>query len=247
MPIDILAQKQGPSLEKQASMLSRWTYEWITKLMQLGAKRPLEMEDIPPLDPENQAINIHEKFQHFWKLEKENANKTRTPGKMLLRALLFAFGGDFQRAGVYLILLNILTLGSPVVLLFLIRWLQDSQSGLIDGSDVTLPYCLAALLFFMQILASVFTNWNYEMSQRTGFRLRTSLTMALYNKSFHYSAAAKQHQSIGKILNVSITDTNRIDIACQFFHMLWGAPLLVVGATGLLVWVLGLSGNIFFN
>ena len=44
-------------------------------------------------------------------------------------------------------------------------------------------------------------------------------------------------------MNIMSTDTNRLDLATQFSHFLWSAPLQIMVATGILGWQLGLSGG----
>jgi ATP-binding cassette subfamily C (CFTR/MRP) protein 1 len=44
--------------------------------------------------------------------------------------------------------------------------------------------------------------------------------------------------SSGKIMNIMSTDTNRLDMVCQFIHFSWSTPMQMAIATGLLIWQL---------
>nr|KAJ3410852.1 hypothetical protein HK105_002793 [Polyrhizophydium stewartii] len=90
-------------------------------------------------------------------------------------------------------------------------------------------------------------NWSTELTTKTGFNARTSLTSALYQKSLRLSAAARQEYSVGKITNIIATDTNRVDISFQFINMAWAAPYQILFATALLIWTIGPSGLVGFG
>ncbi|KAI8906011.1 P-loop containing nucleoside triphosphate hydrolase protein [Gorgonomyces haynaldii] len=210
--------------ESQASWLSKSVYEWLTKLLLVGAKRPLELSDISELDPSYKAERIYAAF-------KKHYHSKSKPQFKVFYALYQAFGREFMKAGVYLLVQNLLTGTSPIFLLYLIKGNQPDW----------VAYLLSLGLLLMQLATTLFTNWHYEMAMRTGFKIKTALTMALYEKGFKLSSKAKQEHSIGKIVNVASTDTNRLDISMQFFHMMYGAPLLIVLVQGLLYWLLGIS------
>lgn len=232
--------------ELKAGTVSRCTYSWISPLLFEGAKRPLTTQHLYPLSPANRAEEIYNVFEDAWEAIKKIDGKARvqsSPIVLILRASVISFGSGFAKAAVFLLFQNLVIVAGPLLLLYLLRWIENYQSEVQPDLHVSLvfPYMLAVGLFCIQILTTFLTNWNYEMSQLTGFRLRTALTMALYKKSLRLSTAARNMYSTGFILNCSVSDTNRIDLACQFFHGLWGSPLLILITTGLLFWILGPS------
>lgn len=200
-------QSTHPSPESSSSFLSKWTYSWITPLLTRGARTGLHMEDMYALDSENEASHVSRIFEKAWKSELvRHKDKPITPSMLLFRSLYKAFGKDFVKAGYFLIFQNAMTVGSPVVLLFLITWINQYQTGTATSS-LALPFGLAVVLFVTQNFATLFTNWHYELAQRTGFRFRTALTMALYKKSLKLSSSARREHSVGKILNIAVTGT----------------------------------------
>ncbi|CAG8740969.1 9300_t:CDS:10, partial [Gigaspora margarita] len=55
------------------------------------------------------------------------------------------------------------------------------------------------------------------------------------------SGKARSLFTNGKITNLMSTDTTRIDIACGYFHVIWGAPIQICIILGLLIFNIGLS------
>lgn len=237
------------------SLFSRKTYSWADPIFLLGAKRPLNMEDIPSLEKEFTAEEIYNKFEIAWKNELTNGNSKSVSNLRVIRAVWRAFRYDYMWGGFYLVLFNTLNVASPLVLQLLLNWLSDPISYT-DSANATLwkPYTIATSLFIMQVMSSCYSNWQYELAFKTGYRLRTALTMAIFRKSFLLSGKARQTYSAGKIVNISTTgnsiltiDTNRLDMASQYLNMLWASPIMIILATVILYVNLGVSGIPFFN
>ncbi|KAL2913384.1 hypothetical protein HK105_207129 [Polyrhizophydium stewartii] len=138
-----------------------------------------------------------------------------------------------------------LSVGSSVILLYLITWIQDVQAGRETFGD-WFGYVMAVSIFVAQVYVTLANNWSTELTTKTGFNARTSLTSALYQKSLRLSAAARQEYSVGKITNIIATDTNRVDISFQYLNMLWAAPYQIIIATALLIWTIGPSALVGF-
>ncbi|KAL2913381.1 hypothetical protein HK105_207126 [Polyrhizophydium stewartii] len=137
------------------------------------------------------------------------------------------------------------SVGSSVILLYLITWIQDVQAGRETFGD-WFGYVMAVSILVAQFVSTLAYNWHYELTTKTGFNARTSLTSALYQKSLRLSAAARQEYSVGKITNIIATDTNRVDIHFYYINMLWAAPYQIIIATALLIWTIGPSALVGF-
>ncbi|KAG0223167.1 hypothetical protein BGW42_006079 [Actinomortierella wolfii] len=68
-PVPEPGSNPGVSPEFTASFPSRLTFHWIQPLMSLGARRPLETEDLWIVSEERKASNISAKFQAEWAKE----------------------------------------------------------------------------------------------------------------------------------------------------------------------------------
>ena len=140
---------------------------------------------------------------------------------------------DFAISGIYLFLYNCIGLASPIVIRYLLIWLEGPTASTLY------PYCLALVLLFMQILATFLYNKQFELAQRTGYRLRTGMSLVLFRKYFKLSNSSRKVYSVGKIVNISSTDTLKVDLACQYFHMMWCSITLLMGAFAIIYVFLG--------
>lgn len=81
--------------ERNASILSRTYFGWMTPLLQLGYKKPITEKDVWKLDTWDQTKILIEKFQRCW-IEESQRSKP-----WLLRALNNSFGGRFWLGGLF--------------------------------------------------------------------------------------------------------------------------------------------------
>ncbi|KAH9262238.1 hypothetical protein BASA82_000739 [Batrachochytrium salamandrivorans] len=229
------------SPEFQSGLFVRWTYGWISPLLRDGYNHPLEQSELWLLDEHLQSKNINKRFDVAWQQEllRPDASR-RSSSYRLIRALLVAFGYDYIRSGLFMFVESILLVGSSVLLLYLITWIQDTQTKVNINGD-WFGYTMAISIFLAQLFTTFAENWQFELTTKTGYYVRAALTSALYKKSLVLSGRSRLQYSAGMITNIIATDTNRVDIACQFLNLGWGAPLQIAMATGLLIWTIGPS------
>ncbi|CBI35971.3 unnamed protein product, partial [Vitis vinifera] len=70
----------------KSSFISKLTFSWINPLLRLGYSKPLVLEDIPSLTPEDEAELAYKNFAHAWELLQREKNSTNT-SNLVLRAL----------------------------------------------------------------------------------------------------------------------------------------------------------------
>ncbi|KAI9024263.1 P-loop containing nucleoside triphosphate hydrolase protein [Hyaloraphidium curvatum] len=227
------------SPEDQAGVLSRASLWWLTPLVRLGYKRPLIHEDLYPLKKNLDAHTISDGFAAKWRDEKARA-ATAAPPKdkvKLFNALWAAYGFQFLIAGFFLLVVNICTLTSPVVLRFLLE--DINGGGAVPGRDKAFGYAMAATLFALQLFSTLANNGFQARSSTTGFMVRTSLVSAIYDKTLRLSPGARVEFTAGKTVNLMSVDTSRLDAASSQLHQLWSAPLVVSVAIVILLVQLG--------
>ncbi|EGF81682.1 hypothetical protein BATDEDRAFT_19380 [Batrachochytrium dendrobatidis JAM81] len=230
----------NPSPEYRLNVFIRWTYGWISPLLKNGYKHPLQQKELWDLDAHLQAKNINATFDAAWQKELQRPNVKSSPSIRLLRVLFAAFGKDLVRSAGDMGVTSILSVGSSVLLLYMITWIQDTQAGVATFGD-WFGYVMAISIFLAQLFTTFADNWQLELTTKTGYNIKTSLIAALYKKSLVLSGKSRLKYSIGMITNIIATDTNRVDIACQYLNMGWGAPFQITMATALLIWTIGPS------
>ncbi|RXH67363.1 hypothetical protein DVH24_027483 [Malus domestica] len=63
-----------------ASFLSKLTFAWINRLLNLGSSKTLALEDIPSLVSEDEADLAYQKLAHAWDSQGEGLKQHREPG-----------------------------------------------------------------------------------------------------------------------------------------------------------------------
>ncbi|KAL2913401.1 hypothetical protein HK105_207146 [Polyrhizophydium stewartii] len=242
-PRDAATGPLGASPEFRTNVLVRWTYGWLNPLLRRGFRHPLQHDELWQLDERLTAAAIGKRLLDAWAAElKRPGGDAATPAWRLARTIFAAFGADLVRSAMHMFVQSTLSVGSSVILLYLITWIQDVQAGRETFGD-WFGYVMATIIFCSRLLSTMAYNWSTELTTKTGFNARTSLTSALYQKSLRLSAAARQEYSVGKITNIIATDTNRVDISFQYMNMLWAAPYQIIIATALLIWTIGPSAT----
>ncbi|ORY42753.1 P-loop containing nucleoside triphosphate hydrolase protein [Rhizoclosmatium globosum] len=229
--------------ETRAGPISRWTYSWLNALLRKGSAKPLEIADLDILADAFTAKTLGSALEASWTAELQRPSEqvgNASAAFRLFRAAFAAFSTDYLRAGIFMFVYSILQLASSVILLYLIRWIQKVAVET-ENLDLGYGFGLAVALFLAQLLGTLSFNWHLELTTKTGFRMRTSLIQAIYRKSFKISNEARKDYPVGKIVNLTATDTNRIDTSLQWNHYIWSAPFQIISAIGLLIWILGVS------
>ncbi|KAJ3417589.1 Canalicular multispecific organic anion transporter 2 [Chytridiales sp. JEL 0842] len=157
------------------------------------------------------------------------------------RVIKKIYGPKFGRAAVSRVVADVLTVASPVVLAFLIRYLASIAAlGFVDDRP-WYGYVLAVSLFIMQLVSSWLMMAHHADCAKLGFEIRTALIGATFQKMLRISPSTRSKLTTGKIINVIVSDTNRLDLACNTLATLYSAPLVLFTAIGVLLWFLGPS------
>ncbi|XP_052481316.1 ABC transporter C family member 12 isoform X4 [Gossypium raimondii] len=214
--------------ERQASIISRIFFGWITPLMQQGYKRPITERDVWKLDTWDQTEILIHKFHRCWDKEAKRSKP------WLLRALNSSLGGRFWLGGVFKIGCDLCQFAGPMLLNHL---LQSMQRG--DPAWVGYIY---AFLMFLGVLCVVLLEAQYMQNVwRVGFRLRSTLVAAIFHKSLRLTHEARKNFPSGKITNMITTDATALQQICQQLHVLWSAPFRIIISMVLLYQQLGVA------
>ena len=77
---------------------------------------------------------------------------------------------------------------------------------------------LVFVLFFLQVISSLFNQQHLYRSMSTGILLRGGLITAIYRRCTKLTARARSTLPNGKLVNHISTDVSRIDYCCFLFH-----------------------------
>jgi hypothetical protein len=108
-----------------AGLYSRALFTWLTPLMVLGFKRPLEEADVPPLAAADTASHLFFAFRREWQKELRGGGSSGVnPKASLVRALVATCGTLFFSAALFKLCQDLLTFVGPYLLSSIIIYLQ---------------------------------------------------------------------------------------------------------------------------
>ncbi|ORY83038.1 P-loop containing nucleoside triphosphate hydrolase protein [Protomyces lactucae-debilis] len=210
----------GVCPERDANIISRLFFEWMTPLMHLGYTRPLEAGDVWRVDETRTAEQLSKTLH-------ENLMKRSATGSN--HALAFALSDShrwtFWSGGVFKLMSDTIQTLNTLIIRALIRFVGEAYYY---ARDPTLPrpnigrgVGLAVGLFLMQAASAFLTHHFFYRAMITGALCRGGLISLIYKKSLRLSNKSRTEWTNGKITNLMSTDTYRIDFAAGYAHMLW--------------------------
>ncbi|KAF7319425.1 ABC protein [Mycena chlorophos] len=249
-----------------ASLFSRLTYLWISPMMVLGFQRTLQASDLWKMGPEQEAEFLTRKLEASWARRVEEANVWNQrvkdgevkPG--LLRRAMWSIPGrnrkKLEKAWSSPTLLNSWALSSSrrVSCYFHELGLNLSQSLINFAKERALQkdehepeanigrgIGMALGLLCTIITASVCQHQFFFRSMSTGVLARAALTGAVYERALYLTPTARRKLPNSQLLNFVSADISRVDMAAQWFHAAWTAPIQVTVCLIILLVQLGPS------
>uniref|UniRef100_A0A8C2AUB4 Multidrug resistance-associated protein 1 n=1 Tax=Cyprinus carpio TaxID=7962 RepID=A0A8C2AUB4_CYPCA len=243
-----LFSQANPCPELGASFLSRITFWWITGLMVIGYKRPLEEKDLWSLNTEDKSEKVVPQLVRRWDQEcnKVKRSEVRTKGEKkdgqpieeseillaktlqktgepsLFCALCRTFGPYFLVSSLYKIIHDILMFVGPEILRLLIQFVNDSSAPSWHG------YFYTTLLLVCTCVQTLILQKYFHVCFVTGMRLRTAIVGAVYRKALVITNAARRTSTVGEIVNLMSVDAQRFMDLITYINMIWSAPLQVI-------------------
>ena len=196
-------------------------FGWLTPLIRLGAKRPLQFDDLWQTFDEEKAEVIWDKFSPAWQRENEKAAGEQRKPK-LKNAFARIYGLHFLFAMLVWGYTIADTLLGPQFLDWLVNYsvraMEDPSTPAIDGYK----FCL--LMFGSAVLAAFCRSYTLHTTTRIFLRMRNALILAIYKKSLRIGS---RNRDDGKINNLMSSDTQKLVEFSQQVHNMWSAPIII--------------------
>uniref|UniRef100_A0A182IP70 ABC-type glutathione-S-conjugate transporter n=1 Tax=Anopheles atroparvus TaxID=41427 RepID=A0A182IP70_ANOAO len=252
-----ITKKDCPELS--ASFPSRIFFGWFDRLAWVGFRKPLEVEDLWNMRPEDSSKEVSPAFLAHWNKTLEKTYQTRetsndvtfkklgansarvdfrtTKSKSIasiLPALIKTFGGTFLFGSFLKFGQDLLTFASPQILKLIIGFV---------GSDEPMWKGLlyAITLFVVAGTQTLLLGQYFNRMFFVGLRIRTALISAIYRKALIISNSARKGSTVGEIVNLMAVDAQRFMDLTTYINMLWSAPLQIALALYFLWQLLGPS------
>jgi len=247
--------------EERAWFLSRLFFSWMGPLFRRAAElhkegKAVELEDLIPLMKCDKSQNLATKFEEAWKKQTshdkpsegrrsmeglKNAKENGT-GK-LQRALLSVMGWRFILAGVVKAVNTALQFSFPLLLNAILGFIEAASAGELDESDAWYDryrgYWLSALLFVVMASKAATESKYFHMVNRSGWEARTSVSVAVYNKSLRLSSSERASTTLGEIVNLMQVDASKIEMFIPQVHVIWDGAFQILGYMAILYTLIG--------
>ncbi|XP_010540924.1 PREDICTED: ABC transporter C family member 5-like [Tarenaya hassleriana] len=216
----------------EAGLFNLATLSWLNPLLSLGAKRPLELKDIPLLAPRDRAKTTYKVLNSNWeKLKAENPSKPPS----LAWAILKSFWKEAACNAVFAGLNTLVSYVGPYLVNDFVNYLGGQETYPHEG------YILAGIFFTAKLVETVTTRQWYLGVDILGMHVRSALTAMVYRKGLKLSSVAKQSHTSGEIVNYMAVDVQRVGDYSWYLHDIWMLPLQIVLALAILYRSVGVA------
>ncbi|XP_066905610.1 multidrug resistance-associated protein 1 [Halyomorpha halys] len=245
---------EKPCPEESSSFLNRITFFWFDKTIYRGYKKPLLINDLWSMKPQDSASQVFAILEGFLNKvstkdkksvtlkpseyarindNKENMTSMKKP-LSILPVLCKSFGASYLVGASFKLMQDILTFTNPQLLKCLIDFVRGDE-----------PYWkglfYAAVLLASNTLQLLFLTQYYYSSMLIGLRMKTALTMAIYRKALKLSSSARKTSTVGEIVNLMAVDAQRFYNILISMSNLWSVPLQIILAVFFIWQILGPS------
>ncbi|XP_008282467.1 multidrug resistance-associated protein 7 [Stegastes partitus] len=136
----------------------------------------------------------------------------------LLRVLHKAFGLRYYSLGVLKVTINISSFAGPLLLNILVNFMEDKDAPLSTG-----VWC-AVGLFATTLLCAILRSVFFFQVSKVELTVRAALVSAIYGKALRVSSCSLAGFTLGEVVNLMSTDTDRVVNFLRSFHELWSMP-----------------------
>lgn len=219
---------------RDAGLFSLATLSWLNPLLSIGAKRPLELKDIPLVAPSDRAKASYKAVNSNWeKLKAENQNSSKQPS--LAWALLKSFWKEAALNAVFAGMNTLVSYVGPYLISYFVDFLGGKETFAHEG------YILTGIFFAAKLVETLTTRQWYLGVDILGMHVRSALTAMVYKKGLRLSSSAKQSHTSGEIVNYMAVDVQRVGDYSWYIHDMWMLPLQIVLALVILYKNVGIA------
>ncbi|XP_037803967.1 multidrug resistance-associated protein 1-like [Penaeus monodon] len=207
------SEKQVPRL--QASFLNRLFFFWGGSIVWLGWRRPLTLDDLWDVEPENTTASLAAQWDAAFSRDGKTAPaEVREPGRLrpamvpvsgrqrsVLQCLFRIIRWPFLGAGVLCFLAEGSRFLTPQLLSLIISFMTTPEQPAWYG------YLLCALLLASCVLVTLLKNRYFYVMFTQSVRIRSAIMTAVYRKALSLSSAARRDSTVGEIVNLMAVDS----------------------------------------
>ncbi|KAG9466704.1 hypothetical protein GDO78_016239 [Eleutherodactylus coqui] len=228
-------QAEGP--ERGASVCSRATYSWYSRIIKLGYRKPLVREDLVELNEDDSSYNVIPAFEENWRKEsfKQGSKDPGSRKASLVRALWNTFKSSLIKVALMKVVADVLAFTSPQILKKMIAHSEDGSPGGSAG------YLFALALFGVTILQTLILQLYQRLNMLTAVKIKTGVNGIIYKKSLNLANSTQRSFTTGELVNLMSSDAQQLMDLAVNLTLLWSAPFQILMAIVFLWQELGAS------
>ncbi|GAB2262731.1 hypothetical protein Droror1_Dr00003728 [Drosera rotundifolia] len=216
----------------EARLFSLATLSWLNPLLATGARRPLELKDIPLLAPRDRSKMNYKILNSKWEKMKSQS-PTKRPS--LGWAILKCFWREAACNAIFAGLTTLVSYVGPYMISYFVDYLGGKETFPHEG------YVLAGTFFTAKLVETLATRQWYIGVDILGMHVRSALTAMVYRKGLKLSNTARQSHTSGEIVNYMAVDVQRVGDYSWYLHDIWMLPLQIVLALAILYKNVGIA------
>ncbi|XP_051120740.1 ABC transporter C family member 5-like [Andrographis paniculata] len=210
----------------EAGLFSLVTLSWLNPLLSVGAKKALELKDIPLLAPRERSKTNYKALNSNW--EKLKA-RTSAPNRPYLAWAIFkTFWKEAACNAIFAGVSTLVSYVGPYLISYFVDYLGGRNTFPHEG------YILAGIFFSAKLVETLTTRQWYLGVDIMGMHVRSALTAMVYRKGLRLSSSARQSHTSGEIVNYMAVDVQRVGDYSWYLHDIWMLPLQIILALAIL-------------
>lgn len=202
----------------EAGLLSRLFWIWINPLINAGNDHTLTEADFPPLSELDSVESVTADLARGWAKELARIKASGVEHReefSFFRVLTNTFGFEYAMAGLWKPLWLIVVLIQIYVLKTIIILLEK------DNPDLWRMAVLVTTMGLAVVLQSISQHQLFIVCQRIGVRVKSAVSSLVLCKVLQLQAHQLATSNSGQLLNLITNDTEKMLLACTYFHFSW--------------------------
>ena len=243
------------------SFLNKITFNWVTEMMELGNRKPLQIGDMWLFEESDRVANLSSRFSTFFEEEIKSSNSSaqalsggkKGSGPLSLmqefwsspvtKAVAKMYKEPLIRSGVLKFFNTLVQFFPSLIIAQLLVAIEGTKllgTAAKKAADVKGIALAMSLLLALSTKTFLENQYFYTVID-LGASIRGSLSAAIYRKVLKLSPAGRNKNTVGEIVNLMQIDTNRMEQVAGTIHVVWDGLFQILGFTGLLLHFLGPS------
>ncbi|CAH9107049.1 unnamed protein product [Cuscuta epithymum] len=216
----------------RAGLFSVLTFSWISSLIKLGNRKPLDFVDVPKLDSKDSIFGAFPVFRSKL-LESQGDTATRVSALNLVKALFLSAWRDILLTGFLSLTYTLASYVGP----YLIGEFVSCLNG--EGKFRNQGYLLASSFLVAKLVERFSYRCSFFKLKQIGMRMRAVIVTLIYHKGLTVTSSGEN--TSGQKINLMTIDAQQIESCGIEIHEPWVVLLQISLALFILYKNLGLA------